>query len=171
MPGSLSKRWEKRTRIIFSILIRRSSFTFGKLSLILLVFVLLAPASKRKLPQKETSSPPRNTTSIARSRYSQRPSEYIRKLGTTQAFKPPCRMISSSIRGVAAATQIAARSSSKLATVSVPAGNLPHLNPAQVQLQSKELPSEGPHTHSAADLHQLLKEVSLLLVLVLVLFF
>jgi hypothetical protein len=76
-------------------------------------------------------------------------------------------MISSSIRGVSAATQIAARSSSRLATVSVPAGNLPHLNPAQVQLQSKQLPSEGPH--SAADFHQLLKEVSHLLVLVLVL--
>jgi hypothetical protein len=72
-------------------------------------------------------------------------------------------MISSSIRGAAAATKIAARSSSKLATVSVPAGNLPHLNPAQVQLQSPQLPSEG--TRSAADLHQLLTEVSHLLVL------
>jgi hypothetical protein len=65
-------------------------------------------------------------------------------------------MIASTIRGAVAATKIAARSSSRLATVSASSGNLTALNPAQFQLKSQQ-PSGGKP--SATDLHQLFKEV------------
>jgi hypothetical protein len=60
------------------------------------------------------------------------------------------------MRGAAAATKIAARSSSRFS----------HLNPAQVQqLHSSQRPSGGQQ--GTAGLHQLLKEVSHLLMLAL----
>jgi hypothetical protein len=64
-------------------------------------------------------------------------------------------MIASTIHGVVAATKIAARSSSRLATVSASSGNVT-FNPAQFQLNSQQ-PSGGKPT--ATDLHQLFKEV------------
>jgi hypothetical protein len=85
---------------------------------------------------------------------------YTSQAKHSSSTRATSKMISSTIRGAAAATKIAARSSSRLATISAPVGSLPHLNPAQVQIQSLQ-PSGDQH--SATDLYQLLKEVSHLL--------